>query len=230
MASQILWGAILVAAGSSRRFGQSDKLFALLGRRTVLENSLARLLVEPRIQSVVVVVSRANAARAEALLKNGCGSVDIAFCSGGETRSESVRAGLEKLPPQINFVIVHDAARPLVPLAVLQQLLNSAEATGAAAPVLPVTSTLLVESPSGRIEGHIRRDRVREVQTPQAAERSSLEAALAAFPDETDETSALFRLGVPVEVTPGHQRNLKITSPEDLLLAEAWLSIEPEQN
>jgi 2-C-methyl-D-erythritol 4-phosphate cytidylyltransferase len=103
-------------------------------------------------------------------------------------------------------------------------VLDAAEVSGAAAPVVPVSSTLLAEGPAGWSSGPLARMNVREVQTPQAARRDMLESALASYPCETDETSALFRCGFAVALVEGARSNIKITESVDLRIAEALLA------
>jgi 2-C-methyl-D-erythritol 4-phosphate cytidylyltransferase len=128
------------------------------------------------------------------------------------------------LGADLEFVVVHDAVRPLVTIELLARVLDAAEQFGAAVPVLPVSSTLLVASAEGESAGPLARSSVREAQTPQAAKRDALDAALAAYPHETDESGALYRFGSQVTLVRGLRANIKITVPDDLLVAEALLA------
>ncbi len=225
-----VWGAIVVAAGRSLRFGDTDKTLIKLDGRAILAHSIASLLVDDRLHTIVVVASAANLDACEGLVASSFPGVEITSCVGGATRSESVRAGLMQLPATVNFVAVHDAARPLAPGPVVRQVLDATEKSGAAVPVVPIAGTLLVEGSSRRVEGGLTRERVREAQTPQAASRLLLEAALRAYPDETDESTALFRYGAAVTTVPGHRQNIKITTPEDFRLAQALLLISGSES
>lgn len=219
------WGAVIVAAGRGERFGEHDKTLALLAGRPVFEWSLDAFQAEPRIRKIAVVVSDANHRECMSIVERAAGEQAVVMCRGGENRAASVRAGLLALEGGVDFVAVHDCARPLAAAQLLARVLDAAESCGAAVPVLPVSSTLLIESAPGESAGPLRRERVREVQTPQAARLVRLMAALEAFPDETDESSALYRAGIPVALVEGQRANIKITERADLLLAEALLAL-----
>lgn len=206
-----MW-AIVVAAGSGTRFGR-PKQFELLAGRRVLDRSIeaARSVA----QGVVVVLpagtAPADMAHADAVVQ------------GGATRSASVRAALGALPPEVDFVIVHDAARPLATPSLFATVLG-ALAGGAAAsiPVLQVNETVKrVEK--GTVAGTLERDGLVTVQTPQAFRAEVLLAAHRGQADASDDAALVEMLGLEVAVVPGDPRNLKITVPSDLVVAEALL-------
>lgn len=218
------WGAIIVAAGRAERFGGRDKTLELLAGRPVFEWSIEAFCSEPRIRKIALVHSNANVRQCTAFARRHACGAECIPCAGGDSRPASVRAGLQALGTDLEFVVVHDAARPLVTIDLLSRVLDAAEMYGAAVPMLPVSGTLLIESAQGESAGPLARSSVREAQTPQAARREALDAALAAYPHETDESSALYRSGCRVALVRGLRANIKITEPDDLLLAEALLA------
>ena len=223
------WGAVIVAAGRSERFGGIDKTLADLAGRPVLARSIEALLSDARIRALVVVGSELNLEACRQLVAEARrGDLEVAVCVGGATRSQSVRAGLAALPSAVTHVAVHDAARALVPPEVVSAVLDAAEASGAAVPVMPVASTLLVAGAHGQVAGALDRETAREAQTPQAARRDLLEAAMIQYPGETDESTALHRAGYPVAMVPGSRLNIKITVPDDIRLAAALVAMNKE--
>ena len=138
------------------------------------------------------------------------------------SRSASVRAGLELLSPEISHAAVHDGARPLVSAALVRELLDATEVQGAAVPAIQPMSSIGVRSTDRDfLAGSLDRDWLVELQTPQAARRTALTDALDRFPDESDESSALFKAGYDVALIQGERSNMKITQPEDLAIAGA---------
>jgi len=150
----------------------------------------------------------------------------VSVVAGGATRQESVRLALAALPSDVEVVLVHDAARPLVPAelvdAVAAAVLQGADAV---VPALPVVETIKEVDGSSLVRLTLERARLRAVQTPQGFRRSVLEQAHAAAPggDATDDAGLVERLGVPVRVVAGAEEAFKVTRPLDLLLAEALI-------
>ena len=199
---------LLLAAGSSTRFGEQNKLLQRLpnGNR-VIDSAFRALADHPRIEKLGVVGSD------EVLQQLEGRPIEFAI-NGGGTRRESCLLGLERVPPGA-IVLVHDAARPFASAQLIDRVIDAATQHGAAIPVVPVTDTIkrvendiVVETP----------DRIRlfRAQTPQAALREALTKALTASPNATDEASALEALGIPVHVVPGEETNVKITTMSDL--------------
>jgi 2-C-methyl-D-erythritol 2,4-cyclodiphosphate synthase/2-C-methyl-D-erythritol 4-phosphate cytidylyltransferase len=147
---------------------------------------------------------------------------------GGERRQDSVQAGLEALPDEVELVLVHDGVRPFVPLTVIENCLHEAEQSGAAMVAVPVKDTLKAVSKEQVIEQTVDRTGIWQAQTPQAAMVSLLKEAYveaAKLPDftATDEAALLENINVPIKVVEGSEKNIKITRPEDLNLAKAIL-------
>jgi 2-C-methyl-D-erythritol 4-phosphate cytidylyltransferase len=213
-------GAVLVAAGASRRMG-FDKLWANLGDRPVLSHALNVLVCSPRIAQTAVVVSSERLADARALadrLKS-----PVVVCKGGGERRDSVAAGLDALDA-CEWVLVHDAARPFLTQELIDQALDAARSTGAAVAAIPARDTLK-HADAGTVVGTLPRDDIWSAQTPQVFRADLLRLALER-PDRdvTDEASLVERMGRQVRLFAGSETNFKITTPVDLELAEAWLA------
>jgi 2-C-methyl-D-erythritol 4-phosphate cytidylyltransferase / 2-C-methyl-D-erythritol 2,4-cyclodiphosphate synthase len=220
--------AVLVAAGQSRRMG-ADKLWIDLWGRPVWRWSLDQLLAVPMLARVCVVVPAASLERFRAALPEAV-SDRCLLTAGGETRADSVRAGLGTLTDagvaRDALVLVHDAARPAASSKLIEEVVVAAQAAGAAIPVLSVADTLKAVR-DGFVESTVGRDDIGTAQTPQAASLGILtaasEAARSRHLDPTDEASALAALGVPVQAVPGDPANRKLTEPGDLPILRSVL-------
>jgi 2-C-methyl-D-erythritol 4-phosphate cytidylyltransferase / 2-C-methyl-D-erythritol 2,4-cyclodiphosphate synthase len=217
------FSAVVVAAGSGSRAGGA-KQWRLLGGRPVVRWSVEALL-RAGAAPVVVCIPRDGEVEARAALD---GLTDWISVAGGADRAASVRAGLAALThqPEDSPVLVHDAARPLLDRGIIDALLATLDTADAAAPVLPVADSLR-RSDSGRIGETVAREDLLRIQTPQAARLGALIAALDAWADPTpptDETEALRRAGLTVAHVPGDARLLKLTHPEDFVMAEALIA------
>lgn len=213
------FAGVVVAAGRSVRYGgATPKQFADLGGRTVLERSVRALSGRPVVAGVVVVLApeELDGPRAEAA-RSWPGVA--AVVAGGETRSQSVLAGLE-FDLATPFVLVHDAARPLASPDLIDRVVEATRRTGAAIPALEVPDTVKQVDGAGRVTATLDRGALRLAQTPQGARRDWLLAALrqaaAAGAKITDESAALERAGKQVAIVTGDPWNRKITSESDL--------------
>ena len=148
--------------------------------------------------------------------------------TGGASRADSVRAGLDAVPDEATVIVVHDAARPLAPPSLFAAVVEAVLVDGApcAIPVLPVADTLK-RAADGVILATVDRDGLVTVQTPQAFSAPTLRAAHVQGGQSTDDAGLVERMGVAVHTVPGDPRNLKITRPEDLDLAEALMVEAP---
>ena len=217
-------GVIVVAAGQSRRMGGIDKLFALLRGRPLLSHLLDGFCSSSLVDEVVLVLSEETLEAGRALAQESPRRNAIRFCVGGERRQDSVRRGLEALSP-CDWVAVHDGARPLAKPDLLEKGLEAAQETGAAVPVIPLSDTVKMVDSEGWVVETLSRDRLWAVQTPQVFRRELLAEAHRTVADTmTDDAAMVERLGHRVRVFPGTPTNLKVTRPEDLLVAEAFLS------
>jgi len=218
--------ALVLAAGRGERFGAAvPKAFLSLGGRPLLVRAIEALAARPEIEVIVPVLPAADFGRWHALERNFSGAEKLAEpVAGGAERQDSMRAGLATLPPAVEWVAVHDAARPLLRAEDVGRVLAEAARTGAALLAVPVRDTLK-RVRAGRIEATLERAETWAAQTPQVFRASLLREALAKAATDgfvgTDDAQLVERLGVPVAVVEGDVRNLKITWPEDLELAEA---------
>lgn len=226
------FGVILAAAGRSSRFGDANykKPFAPLAGRPVWIHSAERFLERDDVKQVVIVVAPED--RETFLEKFGANIafMGVVLAEGGEERADSVRRGLEKFGREIDMVAIHDAARPCLAAAWINAVFEAGARTGAAILATPVTSTLKRVSADMTIVETVDREGLWEAQTPQVFRRDLLERAFAheAGAKATDEAQLMEAIGQKVTVVRGSPINLKITSREDLQLAEQALKAVPK--
>jgi len=220
--------AVVVAAGRGERFGlDRPKAFARLGGRPLLAESLERLEASDWIDAIVIVAPEGWEGPSILLAEElGCGKV-AASVAGGPTRAESVRLGMAEVPEDADVVLVHDAARPILPGEVIERLLLPfAEGWDGVVPGLPIADTVKRVRGDAVIET-LQREELVAVQTPQAFVAAVLREALAGdVADASDCASLVERRGGRVKVVPGDRRLLKVTRPADLELLESWLAAE----
>jgi 2-C-methyl-D-erythritol 4-phosphate cytidylyltransferase len=215
-------GAIVVGAGSSRRAG-FDKVFAPLAGRPVIAHSVEAFCDTAAIDRVVLVLSPANIVRGEELARSRDWGKPVTVCLGGAHRQDSVAAGLAALGP-CDWVLIHDAARPLVNVALVERGLTAARQTGAAIPALPVADTIKVVGQDRTVHSTPDRARLWAVQTPQVFACDLITAAYREAKGRfTDDAGLLEQRGHAVAVYEGLADNFKITLPGDLALAEFYL-------
>ena len=215
-------GAIIVAAGSSRRMGGIDKVFASLGGKPVLAHVLDAFETCNSVAQIVVVVSRKNLERCRQLINEEGWSKSIEVCAGGRRRQDSVAAGLSRL--NCHWVIIHDGARPLVTKDLIERGLRAAKETGAAVAAVPVTDTIKLTESDRIVHQTPPRQNLWAVQTPQVFDYGLIsEAHRKAKGEVTDDASLVERLGYKVKLYMGAYDNIKITTPDDLALAEVFL-------
>lgn len=214
--------AIIVAGGSGSRMGR-PKQFLPLADKTVVETALDAFLQVQEIEHVVLVTTPDN------IKEHGprLASERVKLAESGDTRMLSVRSGFKHVPEDVEVVAVHDGARPLITPALIRAALDEAYESGAALPAVPVKDTLKkVTNKQLWISGTPARSSFWAAQTPQCYRREILEEALAKFPEEknaTDESQIVEKSGHKVKIVPSSYENFKITTPEDLVMAEALL-------
>jgi 2-C-methyl-D-erythritol 4-phosphate cytidylyltransferase len=220
---------ILPAAGASARFG-SNKLFETLGDAPAVAHTLRAFLGRGDVEAIVVATPPASPwLDISQALRWQLADERIRRCDGGPSRAHSVRNALAHVPANVEWVAVHDAARPLVSAALIDRTLEAAVRYGAAVPALPVVPT--IKQADGPLPAKVQRTVPRQslwgIQTPQVMRRAALEAAYAACPlpleQVTDEAQLLELSGQEVWLVAGEERNLKITTPDDLRVARAYL-------
>jgi 2-C-methyl-D-erythritol 4-phosphate cytidylyltransferase len=217
--------AILVAAGRGERLGlDRPKAFAKLRDEPLLAESLRRLEASPWVDGIVLVAPPGWEEPAILLAEEeGCGKVH-ACVTGGETRSDSVRAGLAEVPADAVAVLVHDAARPLVSDEVVERVLAPlSEGWDGVVPGLPIGDTLKRVGSDGGVTETVSRDGLWAVQTPQAFVAEALRRAQAGDADATDCAGLVEASGGRVKVVAGDPRLLKVTSEADLETVAGWL-------
>jgi 2-C-methyl-D-erythritol 4-phosphate cytidylyltransferase len=215
------FAVILPAAGVSARFGADrDKLLEILDGQSVIARSVHAFL-ERRDVVQVIIPSRRLDLLAETLPRDS----RINFCLGGACRAQSVRSGLSRVNEGIDWIAVHDAARPLISQDLIDQTFAAAVEHGAAVPAMPVGLT--IKQANGPLPSKVLRTVPRHdlwtMQTPQIARRSDLEKAFEQCPipldQVTDDMQLLELAGIEVWLVNGQERNLKITTPLDLAVA-----------
>jgi 2-C-methyl-D-erythritol 4-phosphate cytidylyltransferase len=213
------FAVIIPAAGSSMRFGAGrNKLLETLAGETVLRRSI-RAFARPDVAGIFVASE----------IRNFDFGADVKLCRGGACRAESVRNALQAVPNNIEWVAVHDAARPLVSRELIDRTFAAALQYGAAVPALPVTLT--VKQADGPLPAKVQRTLPRQtlwaMQTPQVMRRTALLDAFARCPlpleQITDDVQLLELAGQEVWLVDGEERNLKITTAQDMHIAELFL-------
>jgi 2-C-methyl-D-erythritol 4-phosphate cytidylyltransferase len=214
-------GAIIVAAGSSQRMGGVDKLLRPLDGRPLIAYSIAAFAASNDIDWLVIVTSLSNRTAITEIATQLAPEARVVL--GGERRQDSVRAGIDALD-DVDYIVVHDGARPLVNEVMIEDALQGAIEVGAAICATPVTDTIKRASGDDLIAGTVDRRSLRQAQTPQAFRRDLLlRAHEQDHADATDDAALIERLGLPVKLVPGSPRNIKVTTPDDLHVAEALL-------
>ena len=213
-------GAVIVAAGSSQRMAGVDKVFAPLGGKLVLARVVAVLQGYRAIDQIVVVLSRQNLERGKQLVAEQGWSGVTNVCPGGRRRQDSVVAGLSRLS-NCAWVVIHDGARPLLTESLIEQGLEAARETGAAVAAVPVTDTIKIAGDDRLVRETPPRHTLWAVQTPQVFRFDIItEAYRQAKGEVTDDASLVEQLGYQVKLYPGASSNIKVTTPDDLALAQ----------
>ncbi|MDD4940659.1 MAG: 2-C-methyl-D-erythritol 4-phosphate cytidylyltransferase [Candidatus Omnitrophica bacterium] len=223
--------AVVLAAGRGERLkSKVSKPLVRLGSKQVLEYSLRVLSACPEIASIVVVANRSNRRAVVQCVRASGSKKVIGVVNGGTRRQDSVKNGLGALAPECGYVMVHDAARPFVDAACLARLIRAARRTGAAIPGVPVKATIKEIVPArpgsgGIVRQTLDRSRLWEIQTPQLFRKDIVLKAYRACAGAavTDDAGLVEKLGVEVAVVMGAYGNIKITTPEDLRVARAFV-------
>ena len=215
-------GAVVVAAGSSRRMGGVDKMLALLGGKPVLARVIDTFQRCNPIDQVVVVLSEQNLEWGRRLVAEQGWSKVTDVCAGGKWRQDSVNAGLGRLS-YCHWVVIHDGARPLLTEDLICQGLTEVKETGAAVAAVPIADTIKVAGDDRLVQQTPPRHNLWAVQTPQVFRFDIIAAAYRQAKQEvTDDATLVEQLGYRVKLYMGSYDNIKVTTPNDLVLAE-WL-------
>ncbi|MER7919443.1 MULTISPECIES: 2-C-methyl-D-erythritol 4-phosphate cytidylyltransferase [unclassified Streptomyces] len=227
--------AVIPAAGRGVRLGPgAPKALRALNGTPMLIHAVHSLAASRHVSLVVVVAPADGPGEVKSLLDAHAlpERTDFVVVPGGDTRQASVALGLAAVPPEYGVVLVHDAARPLVPVDTVDAVIEAVrDGAPAVVPALPLADTVKEVEPAtepGAPEPVVatpERARLRAVQTPQGFDRATLvRAHETVTEDVTDDASMVERLGLPVVTVPGHEEAFKVTRPLDLVLAEAVLA------
>lgn len=218
--------AIIAAAGSSRRMGE-NKLLLPLGGKPVLAHTLQAVDTCGSIGEIVIAAREEDLVRFAELCKTWGVTKPVKVVAGGKTREESVLRAAIEADPDAGLLAVQDGARPFVTPELIDEVVALAREKFAAAPAVPVKDTIKV-AVDGVVRNTPERSLLYAVQTPQVFDaqllRAALQSAIEAGAELTDDCSAVERLGKEIYLTPGLDENIKITTPWDMVLAEAILA------
>lgn len=217
------WAVVPAAGGSTRMGGGVNKQLLHLAGRPVVEHSLRALSAVP-VDGAVLVVAPGEERNFTGILGDFAAENNIIIVAGGDTRRHSVRQGLKALPAGVGLVVVHDGARPLVKPDLIREAIRAARQWGASTLAVPVKDTVKLAGPDQLVRETLPRDLLWQIQTPQVFDLAVLlEAHRAAERDGfegTDDASLVERLDRPVKLVPGDYANIKLTTPDDIPLAE----------
>lgn len=224
--------ALIAAAGSSQRMGGVNKLLQPLDGVPVLARTLTAFQTAERVDEIIVAAQEHDILEISQL----CHTYGISKCKkvirGGESRAHSVYLAAMEASPESKLLAVQDGARPLTTTELINQVAAAAARCGAAVPAVPLKDTVKVFREDGAVVKTLERDRLRAIQTPQVFEADLLKAALQSALEQgipvTDDASAVERLRKVVFLIEGDEENLKITTPLDMVLAEAILHAREE--
>jgi len=223
-------GAIIAAAGFGRRMktDRPKQLLALDGT-PILVHTVRKFDASSVIDYIIVTATRDSINEVRTLLKSAGFKKSVTVIEGGERRQDSVAMGLNQLQPGTDIVAVHDGVRPFVPVEDIENVVRQAERSGAAILGVPIVETVK-HAEREFVESTLTREHLVLAQTPQVFRTDILKQAFEhAKKDEyygTDESSLVERMGHPVAIVRGSERNIKITRPGDLTLAKAFLAEE----
>lgn len=219
--------AIIVAAGNASRMGGIDKILTLLEDKPLLAHTLRPFQLSELVDEIIIVTRADRVKEISAICKDYRMTKVRRIVLGGDSRAESVSAGLQVVSDGMKLAAIHDGARPLIPAKVLDEVLRTAARCSAAAPAIPVKDTIK-RAVNGKVIETPPREELFAVQTPQVFDYLLIKGAVAKALEEnapiTDDCSAVERIGFPVYLTQGSEENIKITTPADLRIASQILA------
>lgn len=220
-------GAVIVAAGTASRMGGIDKVMAPLSDEPMILRTV-RTFQDCDAIGEIVIVTREDLITTITGLCRKFNKVR-AVVVGGRDRQGSVQAGLNALSHRVKLAAIHDGARPLISIDVIDRAVRAANTYGAAAPGVAVKDTIKIAQ-GGVVAATPERDKLRAIQTPQVFDVDLLRAALKKAQQDgvtvTDDCSAVENLGMSVKIVTGDERNIKVTTPMDLKIAQLLLEEE----
>lgn len=220
-------GAVIVAAGTASRMEGIDKVMAPLGAEPMIVRTVRAFQNCDAVKEIVIVTREDLITKITSL----CGKFDKvrSVVTGGKDRAESVKNGLNMLSDEVKLAAVQDGARPLVSEAVIDRTIRAAHTYGAAAPAIPMKDTVKVVE-GGIVTTTPDRNTLQAIQTPQVFDIDLLRGALQKAQNDgaaiTDDCSAVERTGFRVKIVEGDERNIKVTTPMDLKIAEMLLEAD----
>jgi 2-C-methyl-D-erythritol 4-phosphate cytidylyltransferase len=228
--------AVIVSAGKGQRFmGGKKKQFHLLAEKPILAHTLDKFEACPLIRSIVLVVGQEDMdyCLKEIVEKYRYRKISQ-IVPGGRRRQESVKNGIDVLPGEVDVVVIHDGVRPFITREMIEESIQSATRFQAVVFAMPVKETIKMSHPDGTVLKTLDRESLWQIQTPQAFQVNVIKEAYAKATEDgfvgTDDALLVERLGVKVHILPGSYTNIKITNPEDLLLANLFLKMKPLQS
>lgn len=228
--------AVIVAAGAGKRMGTATrKQYLSLAGDPILFHTLKAFDACSAIAAITLVVPPEEMDWvAETIVNHLDLKTPVTLCPGGEERQDSVRLGLDAIDAHHPLVAIHDGVRPLIRSHQIKGCLCAAAEHGAAILAVPVADTLKKADVRQMVQHTVAREAIWLAQTPQAFSlgliRHAHQDAFDAGVKGTDDAALVERLGVPVHLVSGSRRNIKVTTPEDLILAEAFLANPPKKN
>ena len=213
--------AIILAGGAGARMGR-EKQYLLLAGRPMIERTVEAFRASGKFSEIILALGPENMAK----YGKAWAAAGVKVAPAGATRTGSLLNAFKLVGAGVELVAVHDGARPLVTAELISACLAAAAVSGAAVPAVPLKDTVKKVAPGGAVfESTLDRAELMAVQTPQCYRREILERLLAAVSgkDYSDESQILEQLGVKVAVVPSDYRNIKVTTPEDILIAEAFM-------
>lgn len=221
--------AILLAAGKGERFKKgAEKVFALIHSQEAVAYSLKALNAHSAIKDIVVVGSIKNSERLAGLIKRYKINKACKIVKGGRRRQDSVCNGLKAVDDRADLVLIHDAARPFIDRGVISSVIKEAGRSGAAILAVPVKDTIKKAQSGLSVKETLDRSKLWMAQTPQVFRRELITEAYNKYRDSdvTDDASLVERMNHPVKIVEGSHLNIKITTFEDLVLAEAIIKMQ----
>jgi 2-C-methyl-D-erythritol 4-phosphate cytidylyltransferase len=224
--------AVIVSAGKGHRFMEGrKKQFRLLTGKPILAHTLDKFETCPLIRSILLVVGQEDM---DYCLKEVIEKYKLKKVSqivpGGKRRQESVKNGMDALPKDEDIVVIHDGVRPFVTKTMIEDSIHSAVRYGAVILAMPVKDTIKMSNPDGTVLKTLDRESLWQIQTPQTFQAKVIKEAYHRATEDgfvgTDDASLVERLGVKVHILPGSYANIKITTQEDLQLANLFLKMK----
>lgn len=228
------FAVIIPAAGKAERFGNEKKTFAKLDNRPLFLRAIEFFMSRNDVVQKILAVAPEDVAMVKTTYGANLGFMGVKLVEGGAQRSDTVQAAMKALVPEVEYIAIHDAARPCVSYDRIDAVFEEAVKTGAAILAVPVTATLKRVDGSSFIAETVSREGLCEAQTPQVFRRDVLEKAYAGLAESaratvTDDAQVVELSGHPVAIVPGESSNIKITTKADMTLAAAILKAKPSR-